>query len=121
LNGRKARGRHFNSRRKFLIDGGFVTERDGKIEPVEAAFERLSIPRKKKPRTRDVDCHPTLAGERYLARGRRPARRVPIEDFAGRLGLAPRGGHRNTGVNMLRVNDLIRASPAGFELGHALT
>jgi hypothetical protein len=38
LNGRKARGGHFNSCRKFLADSGFVTEQDGKIEPADAAF-----------------------------------------------------------------------------------
>ena len=44
-----------------------------------------------------------------------------IEEVAGRLGLAPRGGHWNGGVSMLRANDLVRASPGGFELGAALS
>jgi hypothetical protein len=52
LNGRKARGGHFNSCRKFLADSGFVTEQDGKIEPADAAFEKLGVSRKQKPRTR---------------------------------------------------------------------
>ena len=41
-------------------------------------------------------------------------------DLAARLKLSPRGGHWNTGVSMLRSNDLIGTTPQGFELGQAL-
>ena len=45
---------------------------------------------------------------------------IAIDDLAARLDLAPRGGHWNTGVSMLRSNDLIGTTPQGFELGQAL-
>ena len=126
LNGRKARGGHFNSCRKFLADSGFVTEQDGKIEPADAAFEKLGVSRKQKPRTRGEIL------EMWLAALPSPAKDIlrevaaqpgtaAIEEVAGRLGLAPRGGHWNGGVSMLRANDLVRASPGGFELGAALS
>ena len=126
LNGRKARGGHFNSCRKFLADSGFVTEQDGKIEPADAAFEKLGVSRKQKPRTRGDIL------EMWLAALPSPAKDIlrevaaqpgtaAIEEVAGRLGLAPRGGHWNGGVSMLRANDLVRASPGGFELGAALS
>jgi len=44
-----------------------------------------------------------------------------INDLAARLNLAPRGGHWNTGVSMLRSNALIGDTPQGFELGQALS
>lgn len=40
LNSRKARGGHFNTCRKLLVDGGLVTEQEGKIEPTDTAFTR---------------------------------------------------------------------------------
>ena len=125
LNGRKARGGHFNTCKRLLIDGGFVTERDGKIEPTDPAFDKLGVPRRKKPRTREeilgmwLAALPSPAKDILREVAARPGA-TPIEDVAGRLGLAPRGGHWNGGVSMLRLNDLVRASPAGFELGQAL-
>src|ERR1700722_7039462 len=58
LNNRKARGGHFNTCKRLLIDGGFATERDGKIEPADSAFEKLGVARRKKPRTREeiIEC-----------------------------------------------------------------
>ena len=125
LNNRKARGGHFNSCRKFLVDGGFVTERDGKIEPADAAFEKLGMQRRKKPRTRGEILDMWLAAlpspaKDILREVAAQSGTAAIEDVAGRLSLAPRGGHWNGGVSMLRINNLVRASPAGFELGKAL-
>jgi hypothetical protein len=45
---------------------------------------------------------------------------IAINDLAARLSLAPRGGHWNTGVSMLRSNDLIADTSHGFALGQAL-
>jgi hypothetical protein len=45
---------------------------------------------------------------------------IAIDDLAARLNLAPRGGHWNTGVSMLRSNDLIADTPQGFDVGKAL-
>ena len=126
LNGRKARGGHFNSCRKFLADSGFVTEQDGKIEPADAAFEKLGVSRKRKPRTRGeildmwLAALPSPAKDILREVAAQPGT-AAIEEVAGRLGLAPRGGHWNGGVSMLRANDLVRASPGGFELGAALS
>ncbi|MCW6512520.1 hypothetical protein [Lichenifustis flavocetrariae] len=125
LNGRKARGGHFNSCKKLLVDGGFVVERDGRIDPADAAFERIGVPRKKMPRTRAqildlwLAALPSPAKDILREVAARPGA-APIEDVAGSLGLVPRGGHWNAGVSMLRVNDLVRMSSAGFELGQAL-
>ena len=126
LNGRKARGGHFNTCRKLLIDGGLVAERDGgKVEPAEAAFDRLGIARKKRPGTRGEVLDMWLAALPSPAKDilREVAGQADVmtaEDVGRRLSLAPRGGHWNTGVSMLRSNDLIRTSPAGFEIGEAL-
>ena len=121
LNGRKARGGHFNTCKRLLIDAGFVTERDGKIEPADTAFDKLGVSRQKKPRTREeilgmwLAALPSPAKDILREVAAQPGT-AAIEDVAGRLGLAPRGGHWNAGVSMLRINDLVRASPAGFEL-----
>lgn len=125
LNGRKARGGHFNTCKRFLIDSGLVSERDGKIEPSDDAFDKLGASRREKPRTREEIL------DMWLAALPSPARDIlrevaaqpgtaAIASVAGRLGLAPRGGHWNGGVSMLRINDLVRVSQAGFELGQAL-
>jgi hypothetical protein len=125
LNGRKARGGHFNTSKKFLATHGLVVERDGKVEPTDAAFEKIGIPRKETPATRDsmldmwVAALPSPAKDilQVVASHRGP---IAIDDLAARLSLAPRGGHWNTGVSMLRSNDLIGTTPQGFELGQAL-
>jgi uncharacterized protein len=125
LNGRKARGGHFNGSRKFLPMHGLVTERDGKVEPTDAAFQKTGVPRKETPATRDamlamwVAALPSPAKDilQAVASHRGP---IAIDDLAARLNLAPRGGHWNTGVSMLRSNALIGDTPQGFELGQAL-
>ena len=47
--------------------------------------------------------------------------RGDVEGAQRRAALVPRGGHWNGAVSMLRLNDLVRASPGGFELGQALS
>src|SRR6202034_3493605 len=97
LNARKARGGHFNTCKRLLIDGGFVAERDGKIEPADVAFDKLGVSRRKKPRTREeildmwLAALPSPAKDILREVASRPGA-VPIEDVAGRLYLAPRGG-----------------------------
>jgi hypothetical protein len=54
LNGRKARGGHFNTSKKFLAAHGLVVERDGKVEPTDAAFQKIGKLRKETPATRDA-------------------------------------------------------------------
>jgi hypothetical protein len=103
-----------------------VIDRDGRIEPTEAAFEKTGIPRKKSARTRGQlldmwlaalpspakDILRTVASQRGAVR---------VEDVGAELGLATRGGHWNAGVSMLRTNNLIAITPHGFELGSALS
>jgi uncharacterized protein len=125
LNGRKARGGHFNTSKKFVAAHGLVAERDGKVEPTDAAFQKIGMPRKETPATRDamlamwVAALPSPAKDilQVVASHRGP---IAIDDLAARLNLAPRGGHWNTGVSMLRSNALIGDTPQGFELGQAL-
>ena len=125
LNKRKARGGHFNTSKKFLAAHGLVAERDGKVEPTDAAFQKIGAPRKETPATRDamlamwVAALPSPAKDilQTVASHRGP---IAINDLAARLSLAPRGGHWNTGVSMLRSNDLIADTPQGFALGQAL-
>ena len=109
-----------------MADSGFVTEQDGKIEPADEAFEKLGVSRKQKLRTRGKILEMWLAALPSPAKGilREVAAQpgtAALEEVAGRLGLAPRGGHWNGGVSMLRANDLVRTSPGGFELGAALS
>ena len=126
LNGRKARGGHFNACRKFLVESGFVIDRDGKIEPSDAAFQKTGIARKESARTRDqlldmwLAALPSPAKDilRVVATQRGA---VPLEGVGAQLGLVPRGGHWNAGVSMLRTNNLIAITPQGFELGTALS
>jgi hypothetical protein len=121
----KARGGHFNTSRKFLATHGFVAERDGKVEPTDAAFQKSASPRKETPATRDamldmwVAALPSPAKDilQIVASHRGP---IAIDELAARLNLAPRGGHWNTGVSMLRSNDLIADTPQGFDVGKAL-
>jgi hypothetical protein len=126
LNGRKARGGHFNTSRKYLAANGLVVERDGKVEPTDAAFEKTGVPRKQTPMTGDKIL------DMWLAALPSPAKDilqivashggpVAIDHVAARLNLAPRGGHWNTGASMLRSNDLVGTTPQGFELGQALS
>jgi hypothetical protein len=109
-----------------LADSGFVTEQDGKIEPADEAFEKLGVSRKQKLRTRGeilemwLPALPSPAKDILREVAAQPGT-AALEEVAGRLGLAPRGGHWNGGVSMLRANDLVRTSPGGFELGAALS
>jgi hypothetical protein len=126
LNGRKARGGHFNACRKFLVESGLVIDRDGRIEPTDAAFEKTGLPRKESARTRGQLLDMWLAALPSPAKdilrtvaARRGA--VQVEDVGAELGLATRGGHWNAGVSMLRTNNLIAVTPHGFELGSALS
>src|ERR1700733_9460219 len=91
LNGRKARGGHFNACRKFLVESGLVIDRDSRIEPTDAAFEKTGIPRKESARTRDqlldmwLAALPSPAKDIAAQRGA-----VAVEDVGAELGLATR-------------------------------
>ena len=101
-----------------------MVERGGKVEPTDAAFQKIGAQRKDTPATRDamldmwVASLPSPAKDilQVVASHRGP---IAIYDLSARLNLSPRGGHWNTGVSMLRSNDLIGTTPQGFELGQA--
>jgi hypothetical protein len=126
LNGRKARGGHFNASRKELIVNELVIERDGKIEPTDAGFAAAGVVRKHLPVTPNellavwIRALPSPARDilKIVAEKDGP---VAVQAVAARLRLAPRGGHWNGGVSLLRTNGLIRVSPRGIELGEGLS
>lgn len=111
LAGLKARGGHFNAGRKALRDGGYVAERNdavvatdkgmaaaGGAQPSpEGAGELLAWWRSALPQT---------AG-RVLDQLHRQGRWTGKDRLAGFLNLAPRGGHWNGALSILRRNGLI--------------
>lgn len=112
LAGLKARGGHFNAARKALVDGHYVVERDGLVEPGAGApaadaasapmaadeIQALWIARLPSPADTML---------RYLCDGTTNGRWVGRADMAQDLGKQPRGGHWNNGLATLRRNHLI--------------
>lgn len=99
--GRKARGGHFNTIRKALIDGGQVRMDGDLVTPTAppANLEGLS------PADLLERNLPQPAGKMFATIRQRPGI-TPI-GLAGVLTMQPRGGHWNTGMAMLRNNGLI--------------
>lgn len=96
----KARGGHFNHIRKQLLDGGHVEEAGNLVIPKVA---------EEKPGLRPLEAFrsalPTLSREildTLIDRGP-----VTAEEIAEVLGKAPRGGHWNHGMALLKQNGLI--------------
>lgn len=115
--GRKARGGHFNSARKRLVDNGFIRE--------EGDLVVIANPPKTPAGIAPADLLeqnlPQPAQKMFVSIRRRPG--VSIQSLADDLGMQPRGGHWNTGMSTLRRNGLIsegdglRIAP-GLEGGH---
>lgn len=111
--GRKARGGHFNTAKKALIDGGFVREESGLVALID-------------PPTGSESAVPADLLEQNLPQ---PARRMfscirshpglSIDDLADKLELKPVGGHWNTGLSILRKNGLISEN-GGFSIAPGL-
>lgn len=108
LGGRKARGGHFNTSRKALIDNGLVADRADIVEITDAGFEHAGG-KPEKP----VDlvqaylaALPTPANKMLDILVRRP--RIEAEDLAIQLAMQPRGGHWNTGLSTLARCGLIK-------------
>ena len=102
LCGRKARGGHFNSVRKRLLDAGVVRMRSsGLVELTDPPDRGGAIPADV---LEDVLPEPSRKIFRTI---RQHGEAVKLEHVAHELGMAPRGGHWNGGVAMLRQNELI--------------
>jgi hypothetical protein len=115
--GLKARGGHFEAGRKALRDQGLVTELDGTVVASPDGLARAGA----------VEPLPTTPDEilaMWCARLPSPAPDMlralaangprTREDLAQRLGKKPRGGHWESGLHVLRTNNLISIGPKGL-------
>ncbi len=117
LCGRKTRGGSFNTARKQVLEG-FSVEQGSLLRLNQAAFDYFGEEMTVTPRSeaelleRIIQALPTPANEMLAA----IVKDGPIDtaSLALRLGRAPRGGSWNTGIAILRANDLIRETPQGW-------
>lgn len=102
LCGRKARGGHFNKIRKRLVEEGIVREEGGRVVLADPPDMGDAIPA-------DVleQVLPNPARQMFAAIRASPGV-MDVLGLGNHLGLQPRGGHWNTGMHILRSNDLIR-------------
>ena len=102
LCGRKARGGHFNTVRKRLVEDGVVREEGGLVTLTDPPDHSDAVPA-------DVleQVLPRPARDMFSAIRANPGV-MDVQGLGYTLGLQPRGGHWNTGMAMLRTNDLIR-------------
>lgn len=99
--GRKARGGHFNTARKALIEGGLV-RMDGEL--VTPANPPTS-PAGAIPADLLEQNLPQPASKMFATIREKPG--ITVTGLASVLGMQPRGGHWNTGMSTLRRNGLI--------------
>ena len=99
--GRKARGGHFNSTRKRLIDDGLILEDGGLVTPTNPP----TTPDGAIPADLLEQNLPQPAAKMFATIRQKPG--ITIIGLAGVLGMQPRGGHWNTGMSTLRRNGLI--------------
>lgn len=119
LAGLKARGGHFNAGRQELRAGGYLVEEGETIIASAAGLTALGADVRPTPATPaellDLWCSrlssPAPEMLRWLAGQERPTSR---EDLAVALGKAPRGGHWNGGLAVLRTNELIVETREGI-------
>jgi hypothetical protein len=120
LCGRKARGGSFNTARKQIHLGGLAIEEDDLVRLRESALEHFGEERPSAPQSeaemvsRMVEALPTPAKD-ILAEIAKSAP-VRTEELGIRLGRATRGGSWNTGMAMLKANDLIHETSGGWVL-----
>jgi len=100
--GRKARGGHFNTARKALIDGGHVHMDGELVTPTNPP----GAPDGAIPADLLEQNLPQPAAKMFAAIRSRPG--ITAIGLATVLGVQPRGGHWNTGISTLRRNGLIR-------------
>lgn len=100
--GRKARGGHFNTARKALIDGGLVRMDGDLVTPTEPP----ASPAGTIPADLLEQNLPQPAAKMFATIRAKPG--ITAIGLATVLGVQPRGGHWNTGMSTLRRNGLIR-------------
>lgn len=108
--GRKARGGHFNTARKRLIDSGFVREEGDlvvlvKPPPRSEGMIQADLLEQKLPQP---------AQKMFATIRKRPG--ITLIDLGEALHMQPRGGHWNTGLSILRKNGLIAEVGAGLRI-----
>lgn len=99
--GRKARGGHFNTARKALIDGGLVRMDGDLVTPVDPP----ASPAGTIPADLLEQNLPQPAAKMFATIRANPG--ITAIGLATVLGVQPRGGHWNTGMSTLRRNGLI--------------
>ena len=99
--GRKARGGHFNTARKRLIEDGLVREEGALVVPTNPP----TAPDGVIPADLLEEHLPQPAQKMFAAIRQHPG--VTIIGLASVLQMQPRGGHWNTGMSVLRTNGLI--------------
>lgn len=99
--GRKARGGHFNTAKKRLLESGLVREDDGLVVPSSPP----ALPANEVPADILERNLPQPSAKMFSTIRSVPG--ITPGQMAERLGLKPTGGHWNTGLSTLRKNNLI--------------
>lgn len=99
--GRKARGGSFNTRRRRLLDRGYLREEGGLVTLVDPP----EMPEGTIPADLLEANLPTPSAEAFRLIRSRPG--IGIDELAAALGVVPRGGSWNTRMSILRRNGLI--------------
>jgi hypothetical protein len=117
LCGRKTRGGSFNTAKKQILSG-YAVEQGGLLKPASVAFDYFGqdAPSNAKSDSELVEqmikALPVPASEMLAEIAK--AGPVETERLAERLGRAPRGGSWNTGMAILKANDLIQSTARGW-------
>lgn len=99
--GRKARGGHFNTTRKRLIQSGLVVEEGDLVLPTNPPAQPAGVI----PADLLEQNLPQPAQKMFATIRQRQG--MSIDQLAAALDMQPRGGHWNTGMSTLRRNGLI--------------
>ncbi len=102
--GRKARGGHFNSIKKALIEGGYVEEINGLVVPTNPP----SVPVGDCPADALEVNLPQPARKMFVEIRKNPG--LSLHELASALNMQPRGGHWNSGMSVLKNNQLITSN-----------
>lgn len=112
--GRKARGGHFHTARKRLIEGGLVREENNLV----VLTTPPAVPDDVLPADLLERHLPQPAAKMFSAIRGKPG--VTLVGLAAVLQMQPRGGHWNAGMSILRSNGLIEEVSGGLHVAPAL-
>lgn len=114
IQGKKARGGHFNTLRKAMVEGGYVDDAPQGVRLTEKGLGIVGPPPREQIATisRLKDNLPTLPAEIVRVLECVPTG-LTVEAVAAELGKAPRGGHWNTGMRILRDGAVIETDREG--------